>query len=283
MIVLDLEDAVAHQEKTAAREMTRAALPVYTGNTIVSVRVNGADTGRLEDDVEAVMCEDLDLLLIPKVESVDVLPNVDRMIGRAERELGIDAGTTRVLALIETARGLVRIDDIAASATERVIALAFGLVDFAADIGVGLTPDAATELLYARSRVVVAARATGFAAPIDGPYLDLHDFDGLVQNSKRSRQLGFQGRVIIHPLQVEHAHRAYSGLSWQEVEHARSVVAAFEEAEAGGAASIQVDGRFVDYPIYHRAKQQLRAYATLRSQEVDRGLEDGTAPTGRVA
>lgn len=266
VIVLDLEDAVADDEKTAARGMTRAALPTYEGRTIVSVRVNSAGTGRMEEDIAAVVCEHVDLLLVPKVESTDVLPEVDRLLAQAERAEGIQVGGIRVLALVETAKGMVAIDDIAASATERVLTLAFGAGDFSVDIGVDLTQDA-TELLYARSRVVVAARAAGLAPPIDGPYLDLQNVEGLVEETRRSRQLGFQGRVAVYPPQVEHVQRAYSDLPEEEAERARRVVEAFEEAVAGGIASIQVDGRFVDYPLYHRAKHKLKLYEALRADE----------------
>lgn len=266
VIVLDLEDAVADDEKTAARGMTRTALPTYEGRTIVSVRVNSAGTGRMEEDIAAVVCEHLDLLLVPKIESVDVLPEVDRLLAQAERADGIPVGTIRVLALVETAKGLVAIDEIAASATERVLTLAFGAGDFSVDIGVDLTQDA-TELLYARSRVVVAARAAGLVPPIDGPYLDLQNVDGLVEDTRRSRQLGFQGRVAVYPPQVEHVQRAYSDLPEEEAERARRVVAAFDEAVAGGVASIQVDGRFVDYPLYYRAKHKLKLYEALRADE----------------
>src|SRR5205085_4587092 len=102
-------------------------------------------------------------------------------------------------------------------------------------------------LLYARSRIVVASRAAGHGAPIDGPYPDIHDLDGLRENTLLSRKLGFQGRVVVYPGQVETVQHAYSELSDEEAEQARRVVEAFEEAEAAGIASIQVDGRFVDY------------------------------------
>jgi citrate lyase subunit beta/citryl-CoA lyase len=124
----------------------------------------------------------------------------------------------------------------------------------------------ATELLYARSRVVVAARAAGMPAPIDGPYLDIHDLEGLVENSLLSRRLGYQGRVVVYPAQVDPAQRAYSELSAEEVERARRVVEAFEEAEAAGLASIQVDGRFIDYPLYHRARHRLQLHDALAAR-----------------
>lgn len=264
-IVLDLEDAVADAEKAAARETVRAALPTYTGPTIVFVRANGAETGRLEDDVRAVVCADLDGLMVPKVERPETLPELDRLLAGLERERGLPEGHVRLLALVETARGLVRCEEIALAAPPRLLTVVFGLGDFSVDIGVDLTPDA-TELLYARSRVVVAARAAGLRPALDGPYLDLQNVEGLTADTLRSRQLGFQGRVVVYPPQVEHVQRAYAELSPDEAERAQRVVEAFEQAEAAGSASIQVDGRFVDYPIYARAKEKLRLYHALRAE-----------------
>src|SRR5439155_17067546 len=142
-------------------------------------------------------------------------------------------------------------------APRRVITLVFGLGDFSTNVGFDLTPDA-TELLYGRSRVVVAARAARFGPALDGPYLDLQNVEGLRADTLRGRQLGFQGRVAVYPPQVEPVQRAYAELAQDEVERARRVVEAFERAEAAGSALIQVDGRFVDYPIYERARQKLR-------------------------
>jgi citrate lyase subunit beta/citryl-CoA lyase len=262
VIVLDLEDAVANAEKVAARAPVRAALPTYTGAGVVAVRVNGETTGLMEDDVEAVVCRDLDCIVVPKVESVGTLQRVSTLLDRLEREADVPEGQVRLLPIVETAVGLVRCEELALSAPPRVATVIFGLGDFSVDIGVDLTREA-TELLYARSRVVVAARAGGLPAPIDGPYLDIHDVDGLVENSLLSRRLGFQGRVVVYPGQVEPVERAYSQLTAEELERARRIVEAFEEAEASGLASIQVDGRFIDYPLYYRARRRLQLHDAL--------------------
>jgi citrate lyase subunit beta/citryl-CoA lyase len=260
-IVLDLEDAVANAEKIAARASTRAALPTYR-DTVVIVRVNGAHTGLTEGDVEAVVCPELDCLMVPKVETADTLTTLDELVGRLERERGIAEGQIRFLPLIETAIGLVGCEEIAFAAPKRVVTLVFGLGDFSVDIGVDLTREA-TELMYARSRVVVAARAAGMPSPIDGPYPDIHDIDGLIENTLLSRRLGFQGRVVVYPPQVAPVQRAYSELSPEDLEQSRRVVEAFAEAEAAGVASIQVDGRFVDYPLYYRALHRLKLHEAL--------------------
>jgi citrate lyase subunit beta/citryl-CoA lyase len=264
-IVLDLEDAVADAEKEGARGTVRAALETYAPPTAVFVRVNGSETGRMEGDVDAVVCGHLDGLMVPKVERPETLADLDRQLEDLERERGLPPAHVRLLALIETARGLVHCEQIALAAPARVLTLVFGLGDFSVDIGVDLTPDA-TEILYGRSRVVVAARAARLRPALDGPYLDLQNVDGLVADTRRSRQLGFQGRVVVYPPQVEHVQRTYSELSREEAERAQRVVDAFEEAESLGSASIQVDGRFVDYPIYERAREKLRLYRALLEQ-----------------
>jgi citrate lyase subunit beta/citryl-CoA lyase len=262
-IVLDLEDAVADAEKSAARELVRAALPTYDEGTVRIVRVNSADTGRLDDDIAAIVCGELDCVMIPKVELPETLPLVDELIAAHEREQGLEPGRIRILALIETAKGLVRCEEIAAAAPPRLFTLIFGLGDFSVDIGVDVTPEG-DELLYGRSRVVVAARAAGLPSPLDGPYLDIPNIEGLEEECRRSRRLGFQGRVVIYPAHVEPVQRVYSELTGEEAERCRRVVAAFEEAEAAGSASIQVDGRFIDYPLYERAKQKLLLYEAAR-------------------
>jgi citrate lyase subunit beta/citryl-CoA lyase len=262
-IVLDLEDAVADAEKDAARGLVRDALPTYGAGTVRIVRVNGHDTGRMEDDLETVACDALDCVMVPKVERPETLARVEAVLGALERDQGMPPGTIRVLALVETARGLVRCEDIALAATPRVLTLIFGLGDFSVDVGVDITPEG-EELLYARSRVVVAARAAGMRPALDGPYLDLPNLEGLEADSRRSRGLGFQGRVVIYPGHVDTVQRVYAELSDEDAERCRRIVAAFESAEAAGSASIQVDGRFVDYPLYHRARHKLTLFDAAR-------------------
>jgi citrate lyase subunit beta / citryl-CoA lyase len=258
-IVLDLEDAVADSEKDAARDLVRDALPTYAPGTVRIVRVNGHDTGRLEDDLRAVVCEALDCVMVPKIERPETLARADAVLSVLERERGLPEGSIRMLGLIETARGLVRCEEIAASAPPRLLTTIFGLGDFSVDVGVDITPEG-DELLYARSRVIVAARAAGLRPALDGPYLDLPNLAGLESDCWRSRRLGFQGRVVIYPGHVETVQRVYAELSDEEAERCRRIVEAFEAAEAVGSASIQVDGRFVDYPLYYRARHKLTLF-----------------------
>jgi citrate lyase subunit beta/citryl-CoA lyase len=255
-VVLDLEDAVADSQKDQARVAVREALGGYEATPVVTVRVNGADSNRLEDDVRAVVTADLDALMVPKVEDPTLLAKLDEFLLELEEERSLGARSVRILATIETAAGVARADDIARGGGGRLVTLIFGLVDFSRDLGIDLTAEG-EELLYARSRVVIAARAAGLRAPLDGPYLDLEDLDGLERDARRSRRLGFGGRVVIHPRQVEPAQRAFAQLTDDERESCDRIVREFELAESEGRASIRVDGRFVDYPVYVHAKQKL--------------------------
>jgi citrate lyase subunit beta / citryl-CoA lyase len=258
LVVIDLEDAVAEAEKTGARELVAEAVPRLSAHARVAVRVNGIETGRLQDDIASVTAgPGLSVLVVPKVEAVDTLAAVDDLLAGSARE---SAG---LLALVETPLGIARCEDILASAPPRTITAMLGVADFAAALGVDPS-DEGTELLYARQRLVVAARAAGMPGPIDGPYLRLDDSPGLLADTRRSRGLGFQGRVALHPRQVDPINRAYSELSDEQLAAAERIVEAFERAEAAGVASLRVDGRFVDYPVYELAREQLRRHAAYR-------------------
>lgn len=253
-IVLDLEDAVAASSKARARERAAEALAGIEFGGLTAVRVNGFATGLAAADVEAVCVPGLDAVVLPKAEAAAELAELDAILAAAERRRGIDPGSVRVLALVETAAGVLAAAEVAA-AGPRLLTLVLGSGDLAADVGLGRTEDGA-ELLLARSSVVLAAAAAGLAPAIDGPYFDFRDDEGLRRDSARSRALGFGGRVTIHPGQLEAVHAAYSpGGS----ERLRRVVSAFEEAEGRGVAAIEVDGSFVDYPVYRRAIRELEA------------------------
>jgi citrate lyase subunit beta/citryl-CoA lyase len=262
-VVLDLEDAVAEDRKTEAREFVREAVPSYGDGQVVMVRVNGHTGGRMCDDIAAVVVPGLNAVMVPKVEDARELAAADAALAEAEHAAGMPTGRVRLIPLIETPRGIARCEAVAEAAPQRTLTLAFGSGDFATALGVELSADGLA-LDYARGRLVVAARAAGLAHPLDGPYLDLRDLNGLKRDCERSRQLGYQGRVIVYPPQVPVAQRAYSAVSGAAVEHARHVVEAFEAAEAHGIVSINVDGRFVDYPIYRLAQERLRSHEAYR-------------------
>jgi citrate lyase subunit beta / citryl-CoA lyase len=263
VIVLDLEDTVADSEKDLARGLVREAVPAYGDGFAVAVRVNGVESRAFVDDIAAVVCQRLDAIVVPKLESPQALAEVDRVITQCERATGRDTNAIAVIPILESALGIARAEEICANAPARVLTVCFGLLDFALDVGIDVTVDG-SELLYARSRVVVAARAAGLPSPIDGPWLWLDDLDGLAADTVRSRRLGFQGRVVVHSPHVEPVQRAYSELADDELHKQEEIVRSFEEALAQGSASICVSGTFVDYPVYERAKRKLAAHDLLR-------------------
>lgn len=265
LVVIDLEDAVAEAEKTRARATAGQAVGRIASAAAVAVRVNALETGRLQDDISAVAQEGLSAIVVPKVQAPDSLAAADEALAMVKRNGHGTSGAVVLIALLETPLGIARCEDILLGAPQRTVTAMFGVADFSAALGIEPT-DEGLELLYARERLIVAARAAGMAAPIDGPYLRIDDTEGLLQDSRRSRALGFQGRVALHPRQVAPINEAFSELSPDQLATARQIVEAFEEAEAGGSASIRVAGRFVDYPVYEQARAKLRRHeAYLRA------------------
>jgi citrate lyase subunit beta / citryl-CoA lyase len=259
LVVIDLEDAVAERAKTAARSTARQAVGRISCAAPVAVRVNGLRSGRLKEDIGAVTQSGLSAIVVPKVEAPDSLKEAAEALSLAAREQHLDPDAVALIALLETPLGIVRCEEILLSAPERTATAMFGVADFSAALGVEAT-ETGTELLYARGRLIVAARAAGMPGPIDGPYLRIDDTAGLLQDSRRSRALGFQGRVALHPSQVAPINQAFSELSPDQLSAARRIVEAFEQAEAANTASIRVEGGFVDYPVYEHARAKLRRH-----------------------
>ncbi|UWZ34829.1 CoA ester lyase [Dactylosporangium roseum] len=258
LIVIDLEDAVAESRKEAARALVRDALASgrFSSNG-VAVRINGPETGLAEPDLAHIIHRDVRAVVVPKVETADALRVVDEVVSRLERERSLDPGSVRLIPIVETPLGLTRCEPVLAEAPDRTWTAMFGSADFGSAMGISQSVDG-LEVMYARSRLAVAARAAGLEAPVDGPWLELDDDGGLEEDSVRSLRLGFQGRAVLHPAQIAPASRAYSFVEERELEVAGRIVIAFEQALARGVAAIKVDGRFVDHPIYRRAVQQLR-------------------------
>jgi citrate lyase subunit beta/citryl-CoA lyase len=267
-VVLDLEDAVAAGEKVPARKSARESLPAL-GNALRCVRVNAFETGLTPGDVEAVVCADLDALLLPKVETVEDMRRFDRLIAKAEAKNGLARGRVGVIALVETCAGIAAAAEIAASGP-RLVTLVFGSGDLGSDLGLPtIRGDLSAALAYGRAKIVYDARAAGLPAPLDGPFLRVRDQAFLEKDCMVSRSLGHRGRVCIHPDQVPVVNRIY-GPDPDEVLFARKVVDAFAEAERAGLASIAVDGVFVDYPIVHKAERIIALADALAGRAPER-------------
>ncbi len=256
IITLDLEDSVPPAEKAKAREMTREALKVAgAGGSAVYVRVNNWETGMTNDDLEASVFEGLDGICLAKTTGPDHIQRLDYKLQELEQRRGLKPGSIAIQMLAETAKGVVNAYP-SAIASKRVNSIIFGAVDFTKDMRVKLTSEG-DEYLYARSHVAVAARAAGVIA-IDCPFVAFKDMEAFEKNTRQGRQLGFEGRMLIHPSQIEPAHKIYTPAA-EDVEWAKVVVEVFErEGLATGAAAVNYEGKMIDTPVYDNARMVLR-------------------------
>src|SRR5216683_1677003 len=260
-VILDLEDAVATAEKAATRATVAAALQ-RSRRGLLYIRVNAVDTEFCYGDLAAIVRPGLDGIILPKVESAAGLATVDWLLAQIEREHGLVSRAIDLIPIIETARGLSQIDAILASGT-RVKRIAFGAGDFTLDVNMTWSRGEA-ELAYARAAIVTASRAAGIEAPLDTVWVDLQDAEGLEASARTALAYGFQGKMCIHPNQIAVVNRVFTP-SAEEIAFAERVAAAFAKAEAEGVASIQLDGRFIDYPIVYRARRVLERIAAIRA------------------
>jgi citrate lyase subunit beta/citryl-CoA lyase len=262
-MILDLEDAVATAEKRATRDAVIAAL-TRPRRALLYVRVNAVDTEFCYGDFAAIVRPGLDGVILPKVESAAGLATADWLLAQLEREQGLMPRAIDLVPIIETARGLNQIDAILAAGA-RVKRVAFGAGDFTLDVNMAWSRGEA-ELAYARAKIVTASRAAGIEAPFDTVWVDLADKEGLEASARTAFGFGFQGKMCIHPNQIAVVNRVFTP-SEAEVAFAERVVAAFARAEAEGSAAIQLDGKFIDYPILYRAQRVLEKMAAIRARE----------------
>ncbi len=264
-VILDLEDGVALSRKQQARAVAAAALAELDfGRSERLVRINPASGALWRDDLAAIAPARPDGIVLPKVESAEDVQITAAALDAAERARGWPPGGLRLLAIIETARGVVNLGAIAAG-SPRLDALIFGAEDLAGDLGATRTPDGA-EVFYARSAVVLHARAAGLQA-IDTPFVDLRDLDGLAVDARRARQMGYDGKLAIHPRQIEPIQAAFTPDA-AEIERARRLLAAFAAHQAAGTGVFDLDGRMVDLPMV-RAAETVLARARAAGLAVD--------------
>jgi citrate lyase subunit beta / citryl-CoA lyase len=250
-VILDLEDAVANAEKVGTRAMVVEALQ-RPRRCRGYVRVNALSTAWSHGDFAAVVAKGVDGIVLPKVESAAELQTGEWLLGALEREHGLPEGSIDLIPIIETAAGWSNLAAIARAA-KRTRRLSFGAGDFTLDLGLTWTPDE-IELLPYRSAFVVESRAAGLEPPLDTVWVSLKDADGFARSVRRAKELGFQGKLCIHPDQVPVVNECFRP-SASELSHAKRVLDAFAQAERDGLAAIQVDGQFVDYPIVYRAQR----------------------------
>ena len=265
IITLDLEDSVPPAEKVRARECVRENLKhAGTGGSKVYVRVNNWETLMTNDDLEAVLHEGLAGICLAKTGEADNVKRLDWKIEELERRRGLKVGGIAIQLLIETAKGMMNAYP-AALASKRVNSLIFGAVDYTKDMRVKLTSEG-SEQLYGRYYTAVAARAAGCVA-IDCPFVDFQNMPAFEASVLQGRQMGYEGRMLIHPSQIEPSHRLYMP-SADDVEWATGVVKVFEEEGiAKGAAAVTYKGKMVDTPVYDNARQILATIQEIKEME----------------
>lgn len=260
-VILDLEDSVPLASKQQAREMVREVIATAASavdnpdQPSIMVRTNAMDTGLLEDDIRGVAVPGLDMLLVAKAENVSDIQAITKQLDALEKERGIPAGHIEIGLQIETALGVYNCFQLI-KASPRVSLTCIGTAqdgDLQNDLGCAWSIEG-IELLYARSKVLLDSRAAGKVIPIDGVFANLNDDDALYKDSSLSARLGYVGRTIIHPKQIEAVERAYGPTS-AELAYYRSVIQAFEEAEKKGVAAIQMGDKLIDYAMYRQAKR----------------------------
>jgi citrate lyase subunit beta/citryl-CoA lyase len=255
-ILIDLEDAVPIADKDAARTTVRDAVSTIAGSPVL-VRVNAVSTGLTKADLDAVVVPGLAGLFVAKVEGPDEVLTISAWLDEREAASGMDHGSIELVCMLESA-GSVRRGYEIATASARVASVCFSSGqngDLQTDLGCDWSIEG-TEMLYARSKTILDARAAGIDHPLDGVYVDIHDLDGLVADTTLSKRLGYKGRAIIHPSHIETVNRIYSP-SPEEIRYYQGLLQAFDEALADGHGSSVYEGRMIDYAMAARARSVL--------------------------
>ena len=260
-ICLDLEDSIAPNQKNSARSQVSEALSkINFGEAEKLVRVNGENTGLLDDDLAAILPAHPDGLVLPKVESATVIQKVSRRMDNSEIVNGWRKKSMNILAIVETAAGLINLASIC-SADERLKGILFGAEDFAANIGATRTEDG-WEVFHARSEIVIHCAAFGLQA-IDLVNNHFQDLEPVKREAVQGAIMGFTGKQIIHPHQIEIVQAAFTP-SLEEVERASKVVALYTKQQQEGKGALGLDGMLIDMPVFRQAENILARFRRTR-------------------
>ena len=239
-VVADLEDAVAPEEKGAARDLATHLVGDARTESLRLLRVNGVGTEWHHADLTAVSGRGLDGIVLPKATD----DAVRAVAGRVDLP---------IVAIVETARGLR--DAFAVASHEQVAVLLLGAVDLGLDLGLEQRDDG-QEILFARSSLVVDSAAAGLRGPVDRGWVDVRDLEGLARDCAFARSLGFRGKALVHPDQVAPTHEAFAPTA-SELRRAREIVAAYDRAVGDGQGVVALDGDMIDAPVAERARELL--------------------------
>ena len=266
-LVPDMEDSVPAEEKSKARETIASELPILAevGHKLVP-RTNSLATGLLEEDLTAVIGPYCYGVTVGKVDSAWDVQQISRIIEPLERKAGLPPMSVKLIPWIETAKAIVNAYEICA-ASPRIVAVALGAEDFTNDMGIKRT-DGGGEILYARMAIAVAARAADVLA-LDTPHTNFRDLEDLRRDAQVAQRYGFRGKFAIHPGQVETIESVFSP-SPEDVEEARRILQAWNEAEAAGRGSTSLDGKMIDVPIVERARSLLALAEVIAQSQAGR-------------
>lgn len=254
-VILDLEDAVAESEKGEARVALSQGLSVADRPGLY-VRINALGTAHAFADIEAAAVAGVEGIILPKAEAACDVEILDWLLQQMERKRCLRPGAIGILPLIESAKGFENLLAIS-RASPRIRQLTFGAADFTTDLRLNWSDDE-RELASFRASLVLASRQAGLLPPIDTPWIRIADRDGMVASAHRSRDHGFDGKLCIHPDQIDIVNEAYAP-SMADIEKARQIVEAFE---AAGSAVIKFDSKMIDYPIVEAARRLLTEAGT---------------------
>lgn len=266
-IMLDLEDSVTLAEKDTARLLVYNALKTIDyGNIEMVVRINPLSTPYGRKDIEAVVKAGVDVVRMPKTETADEVREVEAEIEKVEKEIGC-VGRTKIMAAIESALGVVNAYAIA-KASSRMMGIALGAEDYCANLKTQRTPEG-IELLLARQTIVVAARAAGIDC-IDTVFSNLNDMEGFRREVELIKKLGFDGKSIINPRQIEIVNEVFTP-SQKDIDKAVAIVGALHEAARRGSGVIALNGKMIDKPVVIRAQHTIDlaiAAGVLRKEDL---------------
>ena len=259
-LILDLEDAVAITEKDSARILVRNAITSLEYEKEIIVRINPVGTPFWEKDLETIIPVKPHMIMPTKVGSAEDVKIVSAKIAEIEAKCGIEVGSTKLIPLIETAMGIENSYQIA-TADKRVAALFLGGEDLTADLRCKRTKEG-KEIFYARTRIVMAARAAGIDV-YDTPWTDVEDFEGLVKDAEFAKSLGFTGKSSISPRHIPYINKVFSPTE-EEIQYAQDVIDCIERAKVEGKGVVSLRGKMIDAPIVARALQTLEAAHQLK-------------------
>lgn len=249
-LVLDMEDSVPEDKKQKVRKILTSKLRNYKFSIPVYIRVNSRESGLLKKDIEATVSSNVEGFILPMVRSADDINYLEGLLTKQEKKNNKISREFSIFPLIETAKGLMDINNIVKS-SERISGLIFGHEDYLLDIQASSSNDL-NNLLIPRTLVAVAARSVG-CQPIDTPYLELKNLEGCRRFIKESKELGFSGMLVVHPAQIQVANDEY-GPSPEEIENAKKIVSLDREAKLKGRSIAFSEGKFIAPPILKKAK-----------------------------